>query len=260
MTLPVGITISGLYNGMVAPYLRTAVKGFVWYQGEQNSGDGYNYQCKLTAMIQVEVSLSSLNDKKDWRRKFVQSFDPFFIVIQLSSWTTSASIARLRYAQYNASLYLSKVGIVASYDQVFSRADFLAKFFREIYIVPMELFIHEEKWYSLLNYCTKECKAYRATRCSLGSSFGLQCFAFAHQRSSPILDVLRKQYQFNFIQYHIGIRSPIRVKRCSRLLWMLCKSCRLSFPDWEQVGRSSPIRLETNRCKNLAFKYFRSSL
>jgi len=69
---------SVLWNGMINPLLRVAVKGFLWYQGEANGN--YNrdlYNCTFPAMIE------------DWRQKFSPagtSIDAPFGFVQLASW------------------------------------------------------------------------------------------------------------------------------------------------------------------------------
>jgi sialate O-acetylesterase len=58
---------AGLFNGMVAPMAPFAIKGFLWYQGEGNSGQ-LAYEQQLTSMI------------RDWRAIFGQGDLPFYIV------------------------------------------------------------------------------------------------------------------------------------------------------------------------------------
>lgn len=58
---------AGLFNGMIAPMAPFAIKGFLWYQGEGNSGQAA-YEQELTSMI------------KDWRAIFGQGDCPFYIV------------------------------------------------------------------------------------------------------------------------------------------------------------------------------------
>lgn len=57
---------TGLYNTMVAPAINYAVKGFVWYQGEANTGRPKEYKQVLTALI------------TDWRTKWHDDKLPFF--------------------------------------------------------------------------------------------------------------------------------------------------------------------------------------
>jgi len=64
----------GLYNGMVAPFLKLKHSGFVWYQGESNVGDK-DYREKLLRMI------------ADWRKAFGSSQD--FYIVELASFEHS---------------------------------------------------------------------------------------------------------------------------------------------------------------------------
>lgn len=56
---------TGLFNTMVAPAVKFAIKGFVWYQGETNTGNPKGYGQLLPALI------------KDWRNKWKQGDLPF---------------------------------------------------------------------------------------------------------------------------------------------------------------------------------------
>ncbi|MEP7374140.1 MAG: sialate O-acetylesterase [Chitinophagaceae bacterium] len=82
---------SQLYNAMIAPLIQYPVKGGIWYQGESNTSEAYNYRTLFADMI------------KDWRNKWGYEF-PFFWV-QLANFmkadTTPASSdwAELREAQ-----------------------------------------------------------------------------------------------------------------------------------------------------------------
>ena len=68
---------AGLYNGMVAPFTPLSIKGFLWYQGETNSGVGraQYYSTLFPALI------------ADWRSHFAQGNLPFFFV-QISSYNS----------------------------------------------------------------------------------------------------------------------------------------------------------------------------
>jgi sialate O-acetylesterase len=59
---------TGLYNTMIAPLVNYAVKGFLWYQGESNTGRSGEYAKLQPAMIQ------------DWRAKWNQPNAPFLYV------------------------------------------------------------------------------------------------------------------------------------------------------------------------------------
>ncbi len=62
------INQSALYNAMVAPLINYTVKGFLWYQGEANSGRAAEYAILQPAQI------------RDWRNKWRQGELPFFFV------------------------------------------------------------------------------------------------------------------------------------------------------------------------------------
>ncbi|MDR1283346.1 MAG: sialate O-acetylesterase [Opitutaceae bacterium] len=57
---------SGLYNGMIAPHVPYALRGFIWYQGCSNTGRHYEYRDFQTAMI------------NGWRKQFGQGDIPFY--------------------------------------------------------------------------------------------------------------------------------------------------------------------------------------
>jgi sialate O-acetylesterase len=68
---------SGIYNGMVAPFTPYSLKGFLWYQGESNSGHDRArfYRTLFPALIE------------DWRMHFAQGSLPFLFV-QISSFNS----------------------------------------------------------------------------------------------------------------------------------------------------------------------------
>ena len=45
-------SISGQYNGMIAPLQRMTIKGVVWYQGESNANQWELYTCRFKVMIE----------------------------------------------------------------------------------------------------------------------------------------------------------------------------------------------------------------
>ena len=63
-------TPSGYYNGMIAPIIPFAIKGFLWYQGESNAGDGKLYSKANIAML------------RDWRKDW--GYDFSFYAVQLT--------------------------------------------------------------------------------------------------------------------------------------------------------------------------------
>lgn len=81
-----------LYNAMINPLTDFAIKGVIWYQGENNTGQAYNYRTLFPTLI------------NDWRKKWGYNF-PFYWV-QLASYMPKAeqppvadSWAELREAQ-----------------------------------------------------------------------------------------------------------------------------------------------------------------
>ena len=61
-------TITGLYNGMIAPLAPFAIKGALWYQGESNGPFWLQYRRLLPTLI------------ADWRARFEVGDFPFLIV------------------------------------------------------------------------------------------------------------------------------------------------------------------------------------
>jgi sialate O-acetylesterase len=67
--LPVGHAQAiGTYQGMIHPLVPYAIRGFLWYQGESNVGEGMLYTLKMEALI------------KGWRQQFGVADAPFLFV------------------------------------------------------------------------------------------------------------------------------------------------------------------------------------
>jgi sialate O-acetylesterase len=86
---------TALYNAMVAPATRYAIKGFVWYQGEANAGAAAAYKKLLPDLI------------ADWRDKWQGSSLPFIYVqlpnfMEVQYWPSESQWAALREAQLDA--------------------------------------------------------------------------------------------------------------------------------------------------------------
>ncbi|RCH54088.1 hypothetical protein DJ568_14490 [Mucilaginibacter hurinus] len=93
-----------LYNGVIHPLLNLSIKGFNWYQGESNVGDGSLYTRLCTEMI------------KSWRRDFKQGNLPFnFVQIASNGSATQTRIARFREAQEDL-LKLDGTGMAVAMD------------------------------------------------------------------------------------------------------------------------------------------------
>jgi len=98
-----------LYNGMVAPVIPFAIKGFIWYQGESDAGRPFLYEIMFQQMI------------ADWRKSWKQVDIPFLFVqtsnIELSHEAdkNTSSWCLLREAQQKA-LSLPYTGMAVSVD------------------------------------------------------------------------------------------------------------------------------------------------
>jgi sialate O-acetylesterase len=92
---------SWLYNGVVYPVTRFAIKGVLWYQGESNAKQAENYRILFPAMI------------KAWRRDWGQGDFPF-VFAQLASYDGS-SWAIVRESQC-AALALPNTGMITLVD------------------------------------------------------------------------------------------------------------------------------------------------
>lgn len=100
---------TGLYNSMINPLVEYKIKGFIWYQGESNTGKPKEYGDLLITMI------------TDWRTKWNEENAPFLIV-QLANFMESKSQpvesnwAELRDQQRMVSLTVPNTGLVVSID------------------------------------------------------------------------------------------------------------------------------------------------
>lgn len=95
-----------LYNGMLAPFTNHALKGFVWYQGESNTGEPEAYGKLLPALI------------ADWRQKwgdlpFLYAQLPNFMDVKFEP--SESQWAELREAQ-RKSLRVPNTGMAVAID------------------------------------------------------------------------------------------------------------------------------------------------
>ena len=105
----VGLSLSAIYNGRVAPLTRYGIKGVIWYQGEANGQDGDIYYHKMRALI------------GGWRTVWNQGEFPFYYV-QLANFQQSTDNpaggdgwAALRMAQLKA-LQIPHTGMALAID------------------------------------------------------------------------------------------------------------------------------------------------
>lgn len=98
-----------LSNGMLEPMMPLAIKGAIWYQGENNAYRAEQYQRVLPAMI------------ADWRRRFDQGDFPFYIV-SLANFQAhkdqpgTDEWAELREAQWMTASNIKNSGIAMAID------------------------------------------------------------------------------------------------------------------------------------------------
>ena len=102
-------TITGLYNGMIAPLAPFAIKGVVWYQGESSWPFGLQYRRLLPALI------------ADWRDQF-QIGDFPFLIVSLSSCNAKQShpvepgFSEVREAQWRTARAVTNTGLAVTAD------------------------------------------------------------------------------------------------------------------------------------------------
>ncbi|MFA9392385.1 MAG: sialate O-acetylesterase [Prolixibacteraceae bacterium] len=100
---------TGLYNGMIAPVINYAVRGFLWYQGESNAGNPEAYGKLLPAII------------KDWRSHW-QLGDLTFLIAQLPNYMDvnyspeESNWAEIRETQLETALNTSNTGVGINID------------------------------------------------------------------------------------------------------------------------------------------------
>jgi sialate O-acetylesterase len=99
---------TGLYNTLVAPAVRYGIKGFLWYQGEANTGNPKEYRKLLPALI------------ADWRVKWQEGTLPFLFVqlpnfMEVQYMPSESQWAELRETQLEA-LSVPNTGMAVSID------------------------------------------------------------------------------------------------------------------------------------------------
>ena len=94
--------VTCMYNTKIAPLLPYALCGFLWYQGEGNSGRYEQYKRLQPTMI------------SDWRIRFQQGYLPFLFV-QLPNYSRSNCFHLFREAQAESLIY-PNVGMAVSID------------------------------------------------------------------------------------------------------------------------------------------------
>lgn len=98
---------SWLFNGMIAPASNYTSKGFIWYQGESNMRNYFDYDKLMTAMVKL------------WREKWNNEKMPFYYV-QLAAFNYEGAekitLPLTIEAQYRALKTIPHAGIAATTD------------------------------------------------------------------------------------------------------------------------------------------------
>ncbi|MDO5571213.1 MAG: sialate O-acetylesterase [Bacteroidales bacterium] len=96
-----------LYNGMINPIKNFTAKGFIWYQGESNRGNYYDYASLMKKMIEL------------WRTEWNDQEMPFYMV-QLAPYNYEGaqyrSLPLVIEAQYKAASELKHCDVAATTD------------------------------------------------------------------------------------------------------------------------------------------------
>lgn len=105
---------TSLSNGMIEPEVPLAIRGAIWYQGENNAGRAEQYRRLLPTLI------------ADWRRRFGQGDFPFYIVslaaftphkeLGVGNWTGDDEWAELREAQAMTASKVKNAGLALAID------------------------------------------------------------------------------------------------------------------------------------------------
>ncbi len=97
-----------LYNAMLHPFVPFAIRGVIWYQGEANVMEAYQYRELMPIMI------------NDWRTKWGYDFP--FLIVQLANYKKRVYVpqesvwAELREAQYKTRCDMAGVGMATIID------------------------------------------------------------------------------------------------------------------------------------------------
>jgi sialate O-acetylesterase len=99
---------TAFYNAMIAPLIKYNCKGFLWYQGESNIGNQYEYEKLQAALI------------NDWRKKWEAPNAPFLYAqlpgfMEMNYSPVESQWAHLREAQLNT-LSMSNTGMAVTID------------------------------------------------------------------------------------------------------------------------------------------------
>jgi sialate O-acetylesterase len=102
-------TPGALFNAMIAPLIPYAIKGCIWYQGENNAGNAQQYKALLTDLI------------TDWRGRWGVGSFPFEIEQLANSYDVptqpvDSGVARVREAQLQVAQTVPHTGLAVAID------------------------------------------------------------------------------------------------------------------------------------------------
>lgn len=95
---------SALFKRMLTPVMPYSIKGAIWYQGESNVDNNYEYQELFTGMIE------------DWRENWGYDFSFYYAQIAPFEYTASQESHKLREAQRKTLLTSRKTGMAVLMD------------------------------------------------------------------------------------------------------------------------------------------------
>jgi len=95
---------SALFKRMLTPVMPYSIKGAIWYQGESNVDNNYEYQELFTGMIE------------DWRENWGYDFSFYYAQIAPFEYTASQESHKLREAQRKTLLTSRKTGMAVLLD------------------------------------------------------------------------------------------------------------------------------------------------
>ena len=95
---------SALFKKMLTPVIPYSIKGAIWYQGESNVDNNYEYQELFTGMIE------------DWRENWGYDFSFYYAQIAPFEYTPSQESHKLREAQRKTLKTTSKTGMAVLMD------------------------------------------------------------------------------------------------------------------------------------------------
>tara|TARA_B100000073_G_scaffold296540_1_gene261278 strand:+ start:1536 stop:3677 length:2142 start_codon:yes stop_codon:yes gene_type:complete len=99
-------TPSTLYNGMMAPLLNYTIKGFIWYQGESNVGEGGKEHSQYKLIFPLMI--------RDLRKSYGQNM-PFYYA-QLANYFNYAGMLPYFRQVQNEFLNINNTGMIVTFD------------------------------------------------------------------------------------------------------------------------------------------------